>query len=314
MTTPFFSIVVPTWNRGKLIEDTMHSLLNQDFPHSQYEIIVVDDGSTDDTLNQLGPFSSRIRIFQQQNLGAPTARNRGMQQAKGEYIVCFDHDDILFPYALTVYKRVIDAFERPPLLMASLGKVENLTPEKPSRVECVKCKDYFSKSVPMEIMNSVLILRKDNVLNAGGYSPDSGSYDDQDVLFKLGNASPIIKINQPKTVDYRYHDRNATRDPEFVTQGLLHMIRNERRGVYPGGGRRMLDRRGLIGTSVLWVCYFYHFTARQTPLHDRLSHIVRLLLHARGMILAAFVRRGFKHFYSKEFCSLVCPIPESVKT
>src|SRR4030095_8653905 len=229
MTTPFFSIVVPTWNRGKLIGETIQSLLNQDFPHSQYEIIVVDDGSTDDTVNHLEPFSSRIRIFQQQNSGAPSARNRGMQHARGEYIVCFDHDDILFPYALTVYKRVIDAFEHPPVLLASQGRTRTITPGKPRRVECIKCKDYFGKSVPTITINSIFILRKDRVLSVGGYSPDSGSYDDQDILFKLGNASPIVKIIHPTTVEYRLHDRNATRDSEFVTQGLLALIRNERR-------------------------------------------------------------------------------------
>jgi glycosyltransferase involved in cell wall biosynthesis len=92
--------VIPTWNGGKFVSETIHSLVKQDFPYSQYEIIVVDDGSTDDTLKRLDSFSNRIRIFQQQNLGAASARNKGMQHARGEYIVCFDHDDILFPYAL----------------------------------------------------------------------------------------------------------------------------------------------------------------------------------------------------------------------
>lgn len=314
MPTPFFSIVVPTWNRGKLIGETIHSLLNQDFPHSQYEIIVVDDGSIDDTVNRLEAFSNRIRIFQQQNSGAASARNKGMQHARGEYIVCFDHDDILFHHALTVYKRVIDAFECPPVLLASTGKSVEPAPGKPSRVECIKCKDFFGKTVPTVVLNSVLILRKDRVLNAGGYSLDICSYDDHDLLFKLGSESPMVKIIDPTTVWYRLHDRNATRDLEFVTQGALALIRNERRGIYPGGGKRMLDRRGLIGSNVLQNCYSFYLNARQIPLHKRLVHIVRLLLNARDMILAALIRKGCSYFYSHELRSLDCSSPESAET
>jgi len=313
MPRPFFSIVVPTWNRGKLIEETIHSLLNQNFPRSQYEIIVVDDGSTDDTVNRLEPFLDRIRIFQQQNSGAASARNRGMQQARGEYIVCFDHDDILFPHALTVYKRAIDAFARPPVLMASTGRASELAPGKPAKLECVKCKDFFGKTIPTVVLNSILILRKDSVLNAGGYSLDIKSYDDHDLLFKLGNASPMVKIIQPITVWYRLHDRNATRNPEFVTEGVLALIRNERLGVYPGGGRRMLDRRGLIGSNVLQNCCSYYLKARQISLQARLGHIVRLLLYARGMILVAFIRKGFSYFYSQEYRSLDCSISDSAE-
>jgi len=317
MHRPFFSIVIPTWNGGKTIRETINSLLNQNFPYSQSEIIVVDDGSTDDTLNKLDSFSNRIRIFQQQNSGAASARNMGMHRARGEYIVCFDHDDILFPDALRVYKQVIDAFDRPPVLLGQAhffsGRSLEFSPGKPSTVECVKCKDFFGKTVPTVVLNSILILRKDKVLSAGGYSPDIASYDDHDLLFKLGNAGPMVKIMRPITVAYRLHGRNATRDPEFVTQGAIALIRNERRGIYPGGVSRMLDRRGLIGSNILSNSYSYYLKSRQIPLRLRLAHIGRLMLYARGMIPAAAIRTSLNYFYSEEVRSLVCSISESAK-
>ena len=172
--TPFFSVVVPTWNTGALVEETVHSLVNQDFPDPQYEIIVVDDGSTDDTLSYLKPFLDRIRIIRQKNSGAASARNKGIHHARGEYIVCFDHDDILFPYALKIYKQAVDAFGYPPVLLAqptyfSTGKGLDLTSDKASGVDCVRCKDFFAKTIPTSVLNSVLVLRKDKVLAAGGY-------------------------------------------------------------------------------------------------------------------------------------------------
>jgi glycosyltransferase involved in cell wall biosynthesis len=308
---PFFSIIVPTWNRGAIIEETVYSLLNQDFPHSQYEIIIVDDASTDDTLEQLRAFSDRIRVFQQSKAGAPLARNLGIRHANGKYLVCFDSDDILFPHALNVYRSVIDAFECPPVILGQsmlvrMGEVINPALGNPLRVNCVKCRDYFGKKVVTEVLNSIFVLRRDSVLHAGCYSPDTASHDDNDILFKLGTASPMVKILHPATVAYRMHDRNSTRDVEFISQGTLALIRNERRRLYPGGWRRMLDRRGLIGRNVLSICRHVFFEARHTPFPLRLAHVVRLVLHARGMIPAAFVRRACSRFYSQELRLLDC--------
>jgi len=302
--TPFFSIVVPTWNTGAKIDETIHSLLNQEFPRDQYEIVIVDDGSTDKTLDRLKPYSDRIQILQQQNSGAASARNRGMQHAKGEYIVCFDHDDILLPHALAIYKRVVDAFERPPVLLAayssfSAAKALKIPFANPSIVECVKFRDYFGKTVSTPKSNSVIVLCKERVLSAGGYSQNAGSFDDDDILFKLGDAGPMIKIIRPITVGHRAHGQNASRDLEFCIQGTLALIRNERRGVYPGGGRRMIDRRGLMGSIVIWYCYSY-LRRRKESLYARFAGIVRLLLHARGMIFVAFLRKVVGKSYLRE--------------
>jgi hypothetical protein len=209
----------------------------------------------------------------------------------------------------------IDAFECPPVLLAETtffsGASSELKPGKPTSVECVKCKDFFSKTVPTVVLNSVLILRKDKVLSAGGYCTDIASYDDHDLLFKLGNVGPMVKITDPITVAYRLHGRNATRDLEFVTQGALALIRNERRGIYPGGVTRMLDRRGLIGSNVLSNSYSYYLKARQVPLRTRIGYITRLMLSARGMLAAALIRNPFSQLYSEETSSLDYTISES---
>ena len=75
----------------------------------------------------------------------------------------------------------------------------------------------------------------------------------------------------------------------------------------------MLDRRGLIGSNVLQNCCSYYLKARQISLQARLGHMVRLLLYARGMILMAFIRKAFSYFYSQEYRSLDCPIPDSAE-
>lgn len=92
MTTPLISVVIPSYNRGELIADTIGSVLAQDF--QDFEILVVDDGSTDNTADVVRNIDdSRVRYIWQSNSGANTARNRGINEARGKYVALLDADD-----------------------------------------------------------------------------------------------------------------------------------------------------------------------------------------------------------------------------
>jgi glycosyltransferase involved in cell wall biosynthesis len=96
-----FSIIIPTYNRAQLITKTIDSVLGQTF--KDYEIIVIDDKSTDNTYQVLRPYieSQSIRYFlNEQNYERARSRNRGIDEAKGKYISLLDSDDILFPGCL----------------------------------------------------------------------------------------------------------------------------------------------------------------------------------------------------------------------
>lgn len=89
---PFFSVVIPLYNKEKNIERTINSVLSQTF--SDYEIIVVDDGSTDRSAEIVASYDDpRIRLIMKENGGVSSARNRGVLEAKGAYIVFLDADD-----------------------------------------------------------------------------------------------------------------------------------------------------------------------------------------------------------------------------
>lgn len=92
------SVVIPTFNRGEHLIGAVKSVLAQTY--RDYEIIVVDDGSNDDTLLELKPYMGRIRYFYQQNQGAGSARNRGIEAAAGEWISMLDSDDVWLPTKL----------------------------------------------------------------------------------------------------------------------------------------------------------------------------------------------------------------------
>jgi glycosyltransferase involved in cell wall biosynthesis len=104
------SVIIPTYNRAHYLGEAIESILNQDIRDCQIEIIVVDDGSTDNTKEVLGKFGNRIRYIYQDNRGAGPARNRGIDEATGEWVSFLDSDDRWLPGKLTLQFRVLDAF------------------------------------------------------------------------------------------------------------------------------------------------------------------------------------------------------------
>ena len=92
----FFSVIIPTYNRSTLLINTVDSVLAQNYPH--FEVIIVDDGSTDDTQQVVrNTYSNvpQIRYFYKQNEERGAARNFGLKHAKGEYALFFDSDDFM---------------------------------------------------------------------------------------------------------------------------------------------------------------------------------------------------------------------------
>ncbi|AIR87260.1 glycosyltransferase [Pantoea sp. BL1] len=107
---PLFSIIIPVYNSQKTIKRTLLSVLNQTF--SNYEIVVVNDGSTDSTLNVLEEFSrySQVTVINQRNAGVSAARNSGLQQASGEYVLFLDADDWVDDDFLMIFKQNLEAW------------------------------------------------------------------------------------------------------------------------------------------------------------------------------------------------------------
>lgn len=101
----FLSIVIPTYNRAHLIESTLKSVLNQNC--NDFEVLIIDDGSTDNTESVVQPFlSDNCRYFKIQNSERGAARNRGTELARGKYINWFDSDDIMLNHHVQTIKNL----------------------------------------------------------------------------------------------------------------------------------------------------------------------------------------------------------------
>ncbi len=104
------SVIIPAFNRADLIGEAIDSVLGQDIENCAIEIIVVDDGSTDNTREVVEAYGDRVTYLYQRNAGAGVARNHGIQAASGEWIAFLDSDDRWLPYKLAVQFRVLEAF------------------------------------------------------------------------------------------------------------------------------------------------------------------------------------------------------------
>lgn len=107
---PIISVIIPCYNTSSFVRETLQSLISQTF--AEFEIICIDDGSKDDTLQVLEEYArrdTRISVYRQPNAGQSVARNGGISKAQGEYIYCIDSDDKLLPNTFEIlYKEAID--------------------------------------------------------------------------------------------------------------------------------------------------------------------------------------------------------------
>src|SRR5271170_1486806 len=111
MNGPFITVLIDAFNYGHFIEQAVDSVLAQDFPREQREILVVDDGSTDDTAERLEKYRDEIRYVRKLNGGQASAFNVGFAKARGEIIATLDADDLWLPQKL---RRVCESFEKNP--------------------------------------------------------------------------------------------------------------------------------------------------------------------------------------------------------
>lgn len=161
---PFFSVVIPTFNREHLITATINSALAQDF--DDFEIIVVDDGSTDDTEAVIeGNFShdSRVRYLKQVNSERGAARNHGFRSARGRYVLFLDSDDVMHANHLSALSKIVADHPEVNFLATKfviLRDGERLrTPDLESIEEGWHGVDLFLRGDPI---GSVFCVRRDN--------------------------------------------------------------------------------------------------------------------------------------------------------
>ena len=244
---PTFSVIIPVHN-SSFLEATLESVWRQTF--NDYEVIVVDDGSTDDTPRYLSELGERVTVIKQANAGPGIARNNGADHSRGTYLAFLDSDDLWFPWTLQTVADLIAKYDRPALISASLLPFEN-TAELSSVNQTETVAEFFNDYLSASdrdcfVGAGMTFVRRDAFLEIGGFCAQPINLEDHDLILRLGTAAGFVRILEPRTLAYRSHGNSWTSQSRRSFEGCRYVIQNEQLGVYPGGKTRRADRRKII--------------------------------------------------------------------
>ena len=255
-SSPRFSVLIPTYNGSSLLGATIDAVLAQSC--ASFEVIVVDDGSTDRTPELLAGYGSRIVSIRQENKGAEVARHAASKVARGEYLVLLDHDDLLLPGALAVYDSVVRTGDCPALIIGALRSFHSGQPVPSNegggdKIEVVKFENYFARDRWLLKSCSQIILKKSVVENTDVLpaKPTAFPVDSCDIMLSVGHLGPCVAVMEPVTVAYRLHDGNSSGSLDKMVRLAPVLIGLERAGRYKSGNKHRLDRYAYIGGMLL---------------------------------------------------------------
>ncbi|EEB82680.1 glycosyltransferase family 2 protein [Roseobacter sp. GAI101] len=200
MTDWRVSVIMPVYCGEAFIVEALHSITRQDWPIK--EIIVVDDGSTDDTASVVRQFPGRVRYVHQENRGPQHARNLGLSMACGNAIAFLDADDTWCPGKLAIQGPLLDTED----VVIGHTRIMN---------------DPHSEAFILPSLNCALF-RKSAFNQIGHLDPELEYSDDMDWYMRAREADLAIRIHDDVVLEHRRHDSNLTRN--FAKKKRFHLL------------------------------------------------------------------------------------------
>ncbi len=206
---PKVSIGVSTYNRRDYLRESLKSLLEQTY--SDFEIIVVDDGSSDDTGEMVAREFPQVRYFYKENGGDASAKNLAAVKAKGEYLVFNDSDDLFLPDAL---ENLLQPLESHPEA-CSYGNYISIDADGNRLPTRKKMTTYPSGRILNEMLRHIIvcctgfIIRTDEFIRLGGFDTSMRVAHDYKLLLKIAAEHEFIALNKPVFLRRR-HDGNIS--------------------------------------------------------------------------------------------------------
>jgi glycosyltransferase involved in cell wall biosynthesis len=208
---PLVSVIIPNYNYGRYLKNSIDSVLNQTYEN--IEIIVVDDGSTDDSVEIAMSYGQSLNLICQKNSGVSAARNNGLANINGTYVCFLDSDDSWEPEKVEAQ---IALFDRPNIgLVYSSINVCDINLEFRSTLSAQyrgNCLDYFFKFPIRSIILlgcSSAMVHKDVINQVGDYDTDLNTSADWDFFRRISEVTEVDFIEKP-LVNYRRHDQSMS--------------------------------------------------------------------------------------------------------
>jgi glycosyltransferase involved in cell wall biosynthesis len=224
--SPAVSVIIPTYNRGWVLQEAIDSVLAQDY--LDFELIVVDDGSTDDTIDILDGYGSDIIVLQQANQGVSAARNRGIAESRAQLIAFLDSDDIWLPQKLT--RQVAFFNNNPGALICQTEEtwIRNGKRVNPKKRHQKPSGEIFVASLALCLISPSAVMTRKTMFEAVGLFDESlPACEDYDLWLRVSCRFPVYLIDEPLIIKRGGHEDQLSKAPgldQFRIQSLQNLL------------------------------------------------------------------------------------------
>lgn len=275
-SAPLVSVIMPAYNAARYIEESIDSVLGQDYPNK--ELIIIDDGSTDATVDLIRAYGDRVTLITQQNQGAAVARNAGLNAARGDYIAFIDSDDVWLPGKLRTQVRYLenhpdvglvysrwhkwkpDADGHFPAASTFVPTAEEQQDEEPGLTTEGSGWLYTRLLFVSKLHTITVVARRSLIDEVGGFDTTLKRGQDYDYWIRASRVTRIHQLDRPLAL-YRIHDDGCmTKYPDINYELLVVQKALEKWGrVGPDGSTvsRAAIRRRLAEASFSFGYFHY---------------------------------------------------------
>lgn len=253
MNTVNISVIVPTYNRENTIQKCLESIINQ--TSKVYEILVIDDGSEDNTLEVVSQLETNvlIRVFQQKHRGAQAARNKGIREAKGNYVAFLDSDDEWVIDIVETYKKIFQ--EKPDVVIYSDCYVYD-EKDNTKKIRCVNGKTgYIYQDILLNggPMFQGMMCKKSHFETIGYLDEKVPAYQEWDTSCMLSKNYEFIHVHKPMFVYNLHLGDTISKDKMRAIDGYMYITEKYQDQIIKEHGLRALSERYkyLIEKSIL---------------------------------------------------------------
>lgn len=243
MKQPLVSVIIPCFNYGRYLPDALDSVRAQDYPN--VEVIVVDDGSADNTKEVCDKYPE-VKYVYQTNQGLSAARNTGIRESAGEFLIFLDADDWLLPDAITSNLNFI--LQHPEELAFVSGAYEvryTHTGRVHNAFEKVGSDHYLRLLTGNYVGVPATVLYRRRVFDEIVFDPELKSCQDYDLYLKITRKYPVSQHSK-KIAVYRIHAGNMSADIPAMLAESLSVLRNQKKYLQKASEKRALQRGRII--------------------------------------------------------------------
>lgn len=279
---PTVSVIIPCYNCSSYLSEAIESAWGQTYPHK--EIIVVNDGSTDESRDVMAAYTDRIKVIHQSNAGLPAARNAGIQASMGDFLAFLDADDW---WDCTFLEKTVDVLNAHDTAVLAYTGWQNVGAPPPFHEPFIP--EDYEDAKPSKIARLLrstgwpvhaALTRRDAILSAGLFNPALTSCEDFDLWLRVALKQPIVRVPEVLAY-YRFHQGQMTRKlaHNAITHHQIQKQFIQDHADFPEFSSKKFCREITVG-ELMKRAYRAYWTGNTTEARIMFRHVMR---HGYGL-------------------------------